>query len=160
MIVTAPITKGAVHLPLLVMLPALADQSIDVSTAPATVAEKVVGVPCPTFGAGGVIAEMVTATVTVTFLVTKSPAALVTVSIYVTVAVKLDLVILIGLVTVPIPLSIEPVPPANTPVRVVLEPVVMVALAAVKLEMVAAGTTVTVMFLVTKSPAALVTVSM
>ena len=71
-----------------------------------------------------------------------------------------DTVLGVLLVTAPTALSIEPVPPANTPVRVVLEPVVMVALAAVKLEMVAAGTTVTVMFLVTKSPAALVTVSM
>ena len=73
-------------------------------------------------------------------------------------AVRFPVLAAVPLVTVPMLWSTEPVPPVNTPVRVVLVPVVMVGAAAVKLVMAGAATTVTVAVCVTLVPAALVTV--
>jgi hypothetical protein len=64
------------------------------------------------------------------------------------------------LVTVPMPLSIEPLPFANVGVNLAELPEVIVAGTAVKLVMEGAGTAVTVAVAVTDAPAALVTVKM
>jgi hypothetical protein len=61
--------------------------------------------------------------------------------------------------TAPTPLSTVPVPLLNTPVRVVEVPAVIVAAAETKLVMAGAGTTVTMVCLVTEAPAVLDTVS-
>jgi hypothetical protein len=70
-------------------------------------------------------------------------AALVTVSVYVVVEAG-AMVTGVPLVTAPMPLSMLPVPPAKTAVRVVELPETMVAEPGVKLVIDGAGTTVTV----------------
>jgi hypothetical protein len=77
-------------------------------------------------------------TVTVVVAVTADPLVGVTVSVYVVVAVGVT-VTAVPLVAATFPGVIIPVPLANTPVRVVLCPTVMVAALAVKLVMDAAG---------------------
>lgn len=62
------------------------------------------------------------------------------------------------LVTAPTPLSMLPVPPLNVKERVAVPPFAMLAGVAVKLAMLGAGTTVTVVVAVTVPPAALATV--
>jgi len=79
-------------------------------------------------------------TVTVTVWVTAVPPVGVTVSVYVVVAAGLTATG-VPLVAGKLPGVILPVPPVKTPVRVVLVPSVMVAEAAVKLVMLATGTT-------------------
>ena len=65
----------------------------------------------------------------------------------------------VPLVTAPRPWSIEPLPPLNTPVSVVLLPLLMVLAAALNDVMLGGGTTVTVTVAVTETRTELVTVS-
>lgn len=97
-------------------------------------------------------------TVTVVVWLTSVPAPLVTVSMYWVVAVGLTGTD-VPLVTEMLPGVTTPVPFANTAVRLVLFPLVIVAEVAVKLVIVGAGSTVTVAWEVTAVPAALVTAS-
>jgi hypothetical protein len=105
--------------------------------------------------------EIVGGTFTVTNAVAVTVAgvvaALVTVSVYVVVEAG-AMVTGVPLVTAPMPLSMLPVPPANTAVRVVELPETMVAAPGVKLVIDGAGTTFTVATLVAVAPAAFVTV--
>src|SRR5439155_7462253 len=78
---------------------------------------------------------------------------------YTALALKLPVEIGVPLVTDPIPLSMDPVPPEKTAVSVVLVPEVIGDLAAVKLVMVGAATTSTVSVFVALAPAALVAVN-
>jgi hypothetical protein len=98
-------------------------------------------------------------TVTVAICVIAVPAAPgVTVSVYVVVADGLTITG-VPLVTARFPGVITPVPFANTAVRLVLAPTVMVAGLAAKLLIVGAGVTVTVAVCVTAVPLEGVTVS-
>jgi hypothetical protein len=99
-------------------------------------------------------------TVTVTMAVTLAGvvAALVTVKVYVVVPAG-EMVTCCPLVTVPMLLSMLPVPPVKTAVSLVEVPAVIVGASDVKLVIDGAATTVTVVCAVAVVPAAFVTVS-
>jgi hypothetical protein len=98
-------------------------------------------------------------TATTACAVAQSPASLVTVSVKVLLPVRLPVLFATPVVTVPTLRSTVAVPPVNTPVSVVLVPLVIVFLAAVKLVMVGRGTTVIVTWAVVDPPTPLLTVS-
>ena len=102
---------------------------------------SVVLVPAGIVGWAAVKLVMVGAatTSTVSVFVALAPAALVAVNVYTALALKLPVEIGVPLVTDPIPLSMDPVPPEKTAVSVVLVPEVIGDLAAVKLLMVGEG---------------------
>jgi hypothetical protein len=118
--------------------------------------ESVVGVAVKPVMVGDGIAG---ATVMVTFAVTKVPAALVTVRVKVVVADSRPVVTEIPLLTMPMPLSMDPVPLAKVAVSVVDFPLAREVAAAVKLMMVGEAPTLTVTWAEVEPPVGLRTVS-
>ena len=100
--------------------------------APFTVRVEMAAPALACAGAKDVMAGIGLFTVTLAEAVTDVPAALVTVNVYVVVEVGVT-VLATPFVTVPIPLSIEPIPLLNAGVSVVELPKTMVSDAAVKL---------------------------
>ena len=128
--VTLPVLAGAVKTPEVLIVPALADQSMSLVAPPVAVVLKVVPLLTATVGAAGVIAFTTTVCgVTVTELSTKSPAALVERNQYVLSVVMAVVVIcvpLVGVAEMSLPPNVVPTEAelefANVGVRFTIAP--------------------------------------